>query len=63
MAFNIFMLAGGRFLSLLPESMVRFSGKHLPLKVLPVDLPLRLRPPPDCYVKESDAQSRSKAVH
>jgi DNA-binding transcriptional LysR family regulator len=44
MAFNIFMLAAGRFLSLLPESMVRFSGQHLPLKVLPVDLPLRLRP-------------------
>lgn len=44
MAFNIYVLAAGRFLCLLPESMVRFSAKHLPLRVLPVDLPLRLRP-------------------
>lgn len=44
MAFTIYLLAAGRFLSLMPESMVRFSGKHLPLRVLPVDLPLRLHP-------------------
>jgi DNA-binding transcriptional LysR family regulator len=42
--FNINVLAAGRYLALLPESMVRFAGKHLPLKVLPVHLPLRLRP-------------------
>lgn len=44
MAFNIQLLAGGRFLSLLPESMVHFSAMRLPLRVLDVDLPLRLRP-------------------
>lgn len=44
MAFNIHLLAGGRFLSLLPQSMVHFSAKRLPLHVLEVDLPLRLRP-------------------
>jgi hypothetical protein len=32
-------LATGRFLCMLPESTVRFSGKYLPLKVLPVKLP------------------------
>jgi DNA-binding transcriptional LysR family regulator len=30
------LLATGRFLTLLPLSMLRF-GKHLPLKLLPVD--------------------------
>jgi DNA-binding transcriptional LysR family regulator len=42
--FHIYVLAAGRYLSMLPESMVRFSAKYLPLKVLPVHLPLQLRP-------------------
>ena len=42
--FLIYVLAAGRHLTLLPESMVRFCAKHLPLKVLPVHLPMRLRP-------------------
>jgi hypothetical protein len=31
------LLATGRFLTMLPLSMLRF-GKHLPLKLLPVDI-------------------------
>jgi DNA-binding transcriptional LysR family regulator len=42
--FVVYVLAAGRYLALLPESMVRFCAKYLPLKVLPVHLPLRLRP-------------------
>ena len=37
----IHLLAAGRFLTVLPESMIRFRGKNLPLKVLPVELPAR----------------------
>jgi DNA-binding transcriptional LysR family regulator len=33
------LLATGRFLTMLPLSMLRF-GKHLPLKLLPVDIPI-----------------------
>jgi DNA-binding transcriptional LysR family regulator len=32
------LLATGRFLTMLPLSMLRF-GKHLPLKLLPVEIP------------------------
>jgi DNA-binding transcriptional LysR family regulator len=39
-----FLLSTGRFLCLLPETTVRFSAKHAPLKVLPVELPRVLRP-------------------
>jgi DNA-binding transcriptional LysR family regulator len=39
-----FLLSTGRFLCLLPETTVRLSAKHAPLKVLPVDLPRLLRP-------------------
>jgi DNA-binding transcriptional LysR family regulator len=42
--FSIYALAAGRYLSLLPESMVHFARKHLPLRVLPVHLPLLRRP-------------------
>jgi DNA-binding transcriptional LysR family regulator len=38
------LLAGGRFLTLLPESMVRHAAKYMPIAVLPVDLPTSLRP-------------------
>ena len=34
----------GRFLIVLPESMIRFRAKNLPLKVLPVKLPARQLP-------------------
>jgi DNA-binding transcriptional LysR family regulator len=37
----IHLLAAGRFLTVLPESMIRFRVKNLPLKVLPVELPAR----------------------
>jgi DNA-binding transcriptional LysR family regulator len=40
----IFLLAAGRFLALLPESTTRYIAEHLPLKVLPVDLPAQPRP-------------------
>jgi len=39
-----FLLAAGRFLALLPESTIRYIAEHLPIKVLPVDLPVRKRP-------------------
>ena len=39
LAFHLVLLATGRFLCMLPESTIRFSGKYLPLKVLPVTLP------------------------
>ena len=35
------LLATGRYLAILPGSMLRFSGKRLGLKVLPVDFPVR----------------------
>jgi DNA-binding transcriptional LysR family regulator len=40
----IHLAAAGRFLCVLPESMISFSAKHLPLKVLPIDLPVQARP-------------------
>ena len=39
--FVLGMLAAGRFLTVLPESMIRFRAKNLALKVLPVELPAR----------------------
>lgn len=33
------LVATGRFLSIVPKSVVTFSGKNAPLKVLPIDLP------------------------
>jgi len=38
------LLAAGRFLTLLPESMVRHVAKYMPVAVLRVDLPTTLRP-------------------
>ena len=38
------LLAAGRFLTLLPESMVRHVAKYMPVAVLPVDLPTPMRP-------------------
>jgi len=38
------LLAAGRFLTLLPESMVRHAAKYMPIAVLPVDLPTPVRP-------------------
>ena len=35
------LLATGRYLAILPVSMLRFSGKRLGVKVLPVDFPTR----------------------
>jgi DNA-binding transcriptional LysR family regulator len=41
---NVYLLDAGRYLSVLPESTIRFSAKQLPLKVLPVDLPAKSMP-------------------
>jgi DNA-binding transcriptional LysR family regulator len=38
------MLATGRYVTLLPGSMVHFNAKNLPLKILPVKLPPQPRP-------------------
>jgi DNA-binding transcriptional LysR family regulator len=38
------LLATGRFITIMPESVIHFGGKHLAFKVLPVDLPLQLSP-------------------
>ena len=38
------LLATGRFLSFLPATMLHFSANHLPVKVLPVELPIKSRP-------------------
>jgi DNA-binding transcriptional LysR family regulator len=42
--FHNAMMATGRFLTVVSESMVRFSGKRLELKILPVDLPMDAGP-------------------
>jgi DNA-binding transcriptional LysR family regulator len=42
--FHTYLLATGRFLSILPESVIHFSGKRSGFKVLPVDLPVQLSP-------------------
>ena len=41
---STYLIASGRFLTVLPESMIRLSAKHLPAKVLPVDIPNPPRP-------------------
>lgn len=38
------LLASGRFLAVLPGSMLRFSAKRMSLKVLPIELPVRPGP-------------------
>ena len=38
------LLAGGRFLTVFANSMLHFSANHLPVKILPVDLPIKSRP-------------------
>jgi DNA-binding transcriptional LysR family regulator len=38
------LVASGRFLATLPTSILRFGGKNLALKVLPVKLPIQPRP-------------------
>jgi DNA-binding transcriptional LysR family regulator len=41
---HFFLLAAGRYLALLPESMVRYIAEHLPITVLPVSLKTQPRP-------------------
>jgi DNA-binding transcriptional LysR family regulator len=41
---STYLLASGRFLTLLPDSMVRLTAKYMPVKVLPVDIPDLPRP-------------------
>ena len=38
------LLAGGRFLTVFANSMLHFSAHHLPVKILPVELPIKSRP-------------------
>jgi len=38
------LVATGRFVAMLPGSILRFGGRHLPVKVLPVKLPSQPRP-------------------
>jgi DNA-binding transcriptional LysR family regulator len=38
------LTAGGRFVTTLPTSILRFNGKNLALKVLPIRIPVQLRP-------------------
>ena len=38
------LLASGRYLTILPGSMLRFGANYLPLKVLPIKLPIKPRP-------------------
>lgn len=38
------LTATERFVTTLPTSILRFNGKNLPLKVLPIRLPIQLRP-------------------
>lgn len=38
------LTASGRFVTTLPTSILRFNGKNLALKVLPIRLPIQLRP-------------------
>jgi DNA-binding transcriptional LysR family regulator len=37
------LAASGRFLAVVPASMLRFSAKHTSIKILPVELPMTLR--------------------
>jgi DNA-binding transcriptional LysR family regulator len=37
------LIATGRYLGILPGSMLRFCGKRLSLKILPVELPIQPR--------------------
>jgi DNA-binding transcriptional LysR family regulator len=38
------LVASGRFVTTLPGSILRFGGRDLPLKVLPIELPVQPRP-------------------
>jgi DNA-binding transcriptional LysR family regulator len=38
------LVATGRYLGILSGSMLRFCGKRLSLKILPIDLPMQPRP-------------------
>jgi DNA-binding transcriptional LysR family regulator len=38
------LLATGRFLTIIPRSMLYFGGKRMPLKALPIELPIPARP-------------------
>jgi DNA-binding transcriptional LysR family regulator len=38
------LLASGRYLTLLPGSVLHFGANYLPLKVLPIELPIKPRP-------------------
>ncbi len=38
------LVATGRFIAMLPSSVLRFGGRHWPVKILPVTLPVQPRP-------------------
>ena len=56
MPVTMYLLAAGRFLTMLPDSMLRFSAKYTSLKVLPVKLPGSPRLVHCCQPETSDAQ-------
>jgi DNA-binding transcriptional LysR family regulator len=41
---QVALLAGGRYVSILPASFLRFASKRTGIRVLPIEL--KLRPPP-----------------
>ncbi len=41
---HVSLVATGRYLGILPGSMLQFCGKRLSLKILPIDLPIQPRP-------------------
>jgi DNA-binding transcriptional LysR family regulator len=57
------LAATGRFVTTLPTSILRFGGRNLSLKVLPIRLPLQPRPVGIVTLQKSHAQPGSKAFH
>jgi len=57
---NAYLLDTGRFLGLIPESAVHFIGKELPLKVLPIDLPVQPQPVVIVTMKNRTLSSAAK---
>src|SRR5262249_16539929 len=60
---STYLLASGRFLTVLPESMVRLSSKHIPIKVLPVDMPVPSRPVLLVMMKEPTLRQPAEQVN
>ena len=57
------LVVTGRFLAILSGSTLRFSGRRLGLKALPVDLPIQSGPGWDRDFEEPNAQPRRGTIH